>query len=107
MSYFSGITDPELIEEGWSLDQIAELRRAEKGVEAKRKLAAEKRLQDDLSALNDKGRKIYHELTTGPIPWPESIAASAARASQGPPKHEPKFIYAPTPERKWWQFWKL
>lgn len=106
MSYFSGITDPELIEEGWSPDQIAELRRAEKGVEAKRKIAAENRLQEDLGALNGKGRKIYYELTTGPIPWPASIAASAARASQDPPKHEPKFIYAPMTTRKWWQFWK-
>jgi len=117
MSYFSGITDPELIEEGWSPDQIAELRRAEKGVEAKRKIAAENRLQEDLDALSDRGKRIYYELISGPFAWDPNMAASAARAAQEPiPKplqwcpqdhpSGPKMFYAFPPEHKWWQFWK-
>ncbi len=59
MSYFNGITDAELLNEGWTEVQIADLRRIEKQHDEK---VAEKKFA--ISAA---------QVTHDPLPWPNAI----------------------------------
>lgn len=112
MSYFNGITDAELKEEGWTPEQIKELRRVEFATQEKKAAKKEKDLADNMAALNATGAKTFAMLTSGPFPSDPHFAAWAARGSQealaSTPKRSPEDMAREVArmDRKWWQFWK-
>lgn len=118
MSYFNGITDAELREEGWTDVQIAELRRVEVAHEARQKREADEAYQKNMADLDEKGAEMYARAVSIGVP-PHVAAWAAAGESRNRPLREAQQKAARAAEeqriataralrrlnRKWWQFW--
>ncbi len=116
MSYFNGITDKELTEEGWTPEQITELRRVEKVHVEKAIRKKEADYNANMDALNADGMKTYSMLTSGPHGQDRYFAAWAAKGSQESigRARESKLAAQElrriereirVSNKRWWQFW--
>lgn len=116
MSYFNGISDNELLEEGWSMEQIKELRRVERAHIEKVIRKKEEDYLANMQALNEDGSKTYAMLISGPHAQDKYFAAWAARGSQEAIGRSREARMAAeelvriereirVANRRWWQFW--
>lgn len=106
MSYYNGIPDKDLIEEGWTKDQITELRRLEDNIRARRKKEwddEQKKWRQQWEDLGPFGQKAFSELWMAGMP--EQLVLDQARRLGKIREQRDIERQIRLAERKWWQFW--
>jgi hypothetical protein len=106
MSYYQGIPDEDLIEEGWTEAQLKELRKSEdsyrKKLEAKA-IEEQRKFREEYNALSPNAKKAYGELCM--IPFPPDIIMEHARLMGEDMDARDNARTMRILNRKWWQFW--
>ncbi len=110
MSYYNGIPDEDLVAEGWTAEQIAELRKVEKQIRERRKkewVDEQAKWKKEWDALGLWGQKAFNELWLSSSHLstpPETVLREAmARGKAMEQAHIERQVRLLN--KKWWQFW--
>lgn len=110
MSYYNGISHEELVAEGWTDEQIAELRNVEDKIRQRKKKEwddAQNKWKREWEELGPWGQKAFNDLwlSSGALSAAPEAVLSMARAEgklleQRHLEHQIRLA-----NKKWWQFW--
>ncbi len=106
MSYYQGIPDADLLEEGWTPDQIKELRSVEDRYRDKlkqRAIADQLGFRKEYDALSPNAKKAYGSLAMSGFMGSDIFEHARRMGAQMDARDAERWIRLNN--RKWWQFW--
>lgn len=106
MSYYQGIPDADLLDEGWTPEQIKELRAVEDKYREKLKaeaIAEQRKFREEYDALSPNAKKAYGALCMTPFPVDRIMEQARRMGAQMDARDMARQVQLM--DRKWWQFW--
>lgn len=110
MSYYNGISQEELVAEGWSDEQIAELRKVEDDIRARLKrewVDAQEKWRIEWDDLGPWGQKAFNDLwlSSSHLSTPHETVLMLAKARGKAMYQEHIARHVRLMNKRWWQFW--